>query len=92
MGSGETKTLSVNNCINSSSIALGDDSSKLELKIVTNSNWDNQWSFGSWSKSENITLTDNNRQIAITCMPGDSVNLTIDVSALSLSAGVIASN
>lgn len=92
VGSGETKTLSVNNCINSSSIALGDDSSKLELKIVTNSNWDNQWSFGSWSKSENITLTDNNRQIAITCMPGDSVNLTIDVSALSLSAGVIASN
>lgn len=91
-GPGETKTLSVNNCINSSSIALGDDTSKLELKIVTNSSWDNQWSFDNWNKSENITLIDNNRQIVIACMPGDTVNLTIDVSALLLSAEVITSN
>lgn len=76
--------------ITSATLNNGNDSARLELKLASNSNWNNQWNFGTWSKTSNIILGDNNRQIAIACSAGNDVTLLIDVPSMSLNASVSA--
>lgn len=88
VGAGQTATVVFAGGVTSETISRGDDVSKLELKLVTNASWSNQWSFANWTKSDNISLSDGNRQIAIACNAGDNATLTVDVSRLSLIASV----
>ncbi|MGP1475547.1 MAG: hypothetical protein ACTTJ1_09120 [Treponema sp.] len=74
--------------ITSATLNNGNDSARLELKLASNSNWNNQWNFGAWSKTSNIILGDNNRQIAIACSAGNDVILIIDVPSMRLEASV----
>lgn len=76
--------------ITSATLNNGNDSARLELKLASNSSWNNQWNFGAWSKTSNIILGDNNRQIAIACSAGNDVTLLIDVPSMSLTASVSA--
>ncbi len=86
----QTKSIAISDAVTSSALALGNDTSRLELKVVTNSSWSNQWNFSNWSKSSNISLLDGGRQIAILCSAGNNVVLTIDVQNLGLNAVVSA--
>ncbi len=85
---GQTKSFQITNGVTSTTIARGNSTSALELKLVSNASWNNQWSFTTWTKTSNITLLDSGRQIAIACAANAEVILTIDVSTLTLTAVV----
>ena len=87
INSNSSRTIEVSNAITSANIAKGSDNSKFELKLVSNSSWDNQWGFSSWTKN-NVTVTDSDRQINISCSSGQDVTLTINVSTTTLTAVV----
>lgn len=89
VGPNTSKTISFPLCVKDSVLALGNSTSALELKLVTNASWTNQWSFSSWTVGSGISLTDSGRQIGIACASGNSVTLTIDVGARSLSVTVV---
>lgn len=81
-------SFSIENAITSANISNGDNNNTLELKLVTNESWNNQWNFSNWKLDRNITLADNNRQINIACAAGNNVTLTIDIAKLTLTADV----
>ncbi len=88
VAAGQTQSFQIANGVTSTTLPRGNSTTHLELKLVTNASWNNQWSFGTWTRSSNITLLDSNRQIAIACQPNQEVILTIDVSTLTLTAVV----
>jgi hypothetical protein len=85
---GSTTSIVRDDAVTTTTLVRGNDASKLELKVVTNASWNNQWSFGNWTKVGPITLTDSTRQICIACAANNEVTLTIDVSTLTLTAAV----
>ncbi len=88
LGANASSNVVWNGGISALSLARGNSTTAIELKLVTNASWNNQWSFATWTKSANISLQDSSRQILIPCTSANEVVLTIDVGARSLSAVV----
>jgi hypothetical protein len=85
---GSTTIVTLSNTIIPSVIARGADASRIELKVINQPNWVDQWSFSSWTIIGPIVLYDSGKQIAIACDQNDNVTILFDVGNSKIIATV----